>query len=79
MKLAAYSHSAADSPKTPSPTTHVTETSFLHVLDPPGHFGIIYIFDHFFTYIHNLAFTYLNETGVAHHFQRLPALGPRMR
>ena len=60
-ELAAYSHSAADSPKkvspkTPpkkvesSPTTHVTETSFLHVLDPPDHFGTIYIFDHFFTF-----------------------------
>ena len=33
-----------------SPTTHVTETSFLHVLDPPYHFGTIYIFDHFFTF-----------------------------
>ena len=31
-----------------SPTTHITETSFLHVLDPPDHFGTIYIFDHFF-------------------------------
>ena len=58
-ELAAYSHSAADSPKkeskTPpkklesSPTTHVTETRFLHVLDPPDHFGTIYIFDDFFT------------------------------
>ena len=44
------------SPKTPpkklepSPTTHVTETSFLHVLDPPDHFGTIYIFDDFFTF-----------------------------
>ena len=62
VKLAAYSHSAADSPKkvesknTPkrvkesSPTTHVTETRFLHVLDPPDHFGTIYIFDDFFTF-----------------------------
>ena len=33
-----------------SPTTHVTETSFLHVLDPPDHFGTIYIFDDFFTF-----------------------------
>ena len=87
-ELAAYSHSAADSPKnfqqifpkkvrvqswqhihiqqqirqkslspkTPpkklesSPTTHVTETRFLHVLDPPDHFGTIYIFDDFFTF-----------------------------
>ena len=67
VKLAAYSHSAADSPKKvkvrkhprkeSSPTTHVTETSFLHVLDPPDHFGIIYIFDHFFTYTHNLDFS----------------------
>ena len=54
--MAAYSHSAADSPKTPpkklesSPTTHVTETRFLHVLDPPDHFGTIYIFDDFFTF-----------------------------
>ena len=59
--MAAYSHSAADSPKKvkspkhpkkleSSPTTHVTETSFLHVLDPPDHFGTIYIFDHFFTF-----------------------------
>ena len=44
------------SPKTPpkklesSPTTHVTETRFLHVLDPPDHFGTIYIFDDFFTF-----------------------------
>ena len=43
------------SPKTPpkklesSPTTHVTETRFLHILDPPDHFGTIYIFDDFFT------------------------------
>ena len=54
-ELAAYSHSAADSPKkvspkTPpkkvesSPTTHVTETSVLHVLDPPD------LFCHFFTF-----------------------------
>ena len=52
---------AADSPKKvkvqkypqkSSPTTHVTETSFLHVLDPPDHFGTIYIF----MYIHNLDF-----------------------
>ena len=62
VKLAAYSHSAADSPKkvkspkTPpkklesSPTTHVTEPHFLHVLDPPDHFGTIYIFDDFFTF-----------------------------
>ena len=46
----------SSSPKTPpkklesSPTTHVTETRFLHVLDPPDHFGTIYIFDHFFTF-----------------------------
>ena len=61
-KLAAYSHSAADSPKKvkvqkhpqSSPTTHVTETSFLQVLNPPDHFGNIYIFDHFFSYIHYL-------------------------
>ena len=33
-----------------SPTTHVTETRFLHVLDPPDHFGTIYIFDDFFTF-----------------------------
>ena len=33
-----------------SPTTHVTETSFLHVLDPPDHFGTIYNFDDFFTF-----------------------------
>ena len=60
VKLAAYSHSAADSPekvrvqkhpqKESSPTTHVTETRFLHVLDPPDHFGTIYIFDDFFTF-----------------------------
>ena len=61
VKLAAYSHSAADSPKKvrvqkhpqkslSSPTTHVTETRFLHVLDPPDHFGTIYIFDDFFTF-----------------------------
>ena len=31
-------------------TTHVTETRFLHVLDPPDHFGTIYIFDDFFTF-----------------------------
>ena len=31
-------------------TTHVTETGFLHVLDPPDHFGTIYIFDDFFTF-----------------------------
>ena len=36
VKLAAYSHSA--------------EFSFLHVLDPPDHFGTIYIFDDFFTF-----------------------------
>ena len=56
VKLAAYSHSAADSPKTPSkklessPTTHVTETRFLHVLDSPDHFGTIYIFYDIFTF-----------------------------
>ena len=33
-----------------SPTTHVTETRFLHVLDPPDHFGTIYIFDEFFQF-----------------------------
>ena len=33
-----------------SPTTHVTETRFLHVSDPPDHFGTIYIFDDFFTF-----------------------------
>ena len=55
-ELAAYSHSAADSPKKhpkkleSSPTTHVTETRFLHVLDPPDHFGTIYFFDDFFTF-----------------------------
>ena len=61
-ELAAYSHSAADSPKKvrvqkhpqksseSSPTAHVTETRFLHVLDPPDHFGTIYIFDDFFTF-----------------------------
>ena len=65
VKLAAYSHSAEGSPKKvspkrppkrfeSSPTTHFTKTSFLHVLDAPDHFGTIYIFDHFFTYIHNL-------------------------
>ena len=59
VKLAAYSHSAADSPKIPpkklesSPTTHVTETRFLHVLDPPDHFGTIYIFDEFFQFFFN--------------------------
>ena len=60
MKLAAYSHSAADKvqkhPKKSSLTTNVTETSFLHALDPPDHSDTIYIFDHFFTYIHNLDF-----------------------
>ena len=65
VKLTAYSHSAADSPKklesknTPkksNPTTHVSETSFLYVLDPPDYFGTIYSFDHFFTYIRNLDF-----------------------
>ena len=55
VKLAAYSHSAADSTKkvkvkTPpkkleSPTTHVTETSFFHVLYPPAHFGTIYMIE----------------------------------
>ena len=30
-----------------SPTTHVTETSFLHILDFPDHLGTIYTFDHF--------------------------------
>ena len=29
------------------PTTHVTETSFLHALESSEHFGTIYIFDHF--------------------------------
>ena len=51
VKLAAYSHSAADSPRKvkvqSSPTTHVTETSFLHDLDPPDHFAL-------FAHIHNL-------------------------
>ena len=64
VKLTAYSHSTADLPKKlkckntlkkeSSPTTHLTEISFRHVLDPPDHFGTTYIFDHFFTYIHNL-------------------------
>ena len=53
------------SPKTPpkksSPTTLVTETSILHVLDPPDHFGTIYIFDHFFTYIHNLDLVFFQQ------------------
>ena len=31
------------------PTTHVTETSFFHVLDPPDHFGTFYIFNHFYS------------------------------
>ena len=57
VKLAAYPQSKNTCKKLESsPTTHVTETSFLHVLDPPDHFGAIYIFDHFFTYIHNLDF-----------------------
>ena len=44
VKLAAYPQSK-NTPKKleSSPTTHVTETSFLHVLDPPDHFGAIYI------------------------------------
>ena len=50
-ELPAYS--AADSqkieskntPKKFTPTTHVTETSFLHVLYPPDHICKIYIFD----------------------------------
>ena len=49
-----------DTPKS-SPTTHVTETSFLRVLDPPDLFGTIYIFDNFFTYIHNLDFVFCNK------------------
>ena len=49
------------SQKKSSPTTHVTETSFLHILDPPDHFGTIYIFDHFFTYIHNLDMFFFNK------------------
>ena len=65
VKLAASSHSATDSPKKVqkhkkklelSPTTNITETSFLHILDPLDHFGTNFIFDNFFTYIHNLDF-----------------------
>ena len=39
-----------NTPKKVQPTNHVTETSFLHVLDPPDHFDTIYIFNHFFTF-----------------------------
>ena len=49
-----------DTPKS-SPTTNVTETSILRVLDPPDLFGTIYIFDNFFTYIHNLEFSFLQQ------------------
>ena len=47
--------------KESSPTTHVTETSFLNILDPPDNFGTNYIFDHFFTHIHNLDFVFFNS------------------
>ena len=67
VKVAASSHSATDSPKKVKvqkhqkklelgPTTNITETSFLHILNPCDHFGTNFIFDHFFTYIHNLDF-----------------------
>ena len=73
VKLAAYSHSAADSPKKlESKNTlkevivqphnlYVTETIFLHVLDSPDNLGTIYIFDHFFTYIHNLDLVFFQQ------------------
>ena len=62
-RFAKKSWSKRTPPKKSSPTNHATETCFLHVLDPPTHFGTIYIFNHFFAHIHNLDSFFFNESA----------------